>query len=707
MQSSAQPRPGFTLSYQGRKLDEVLESKEKGLARLKQNFGQMGALVIRYHTGHGQRAGLLQQIAREDYAENPVEKAASGKDQEDLFAIPAGSSVARTVTRTLEKFAHYTLGHGKVLNDRAQSLIHVNTKKFRGEEALWDIMHSPVWSTGINFGFQLNRNNFLYVIFPENVSSETYEQVTQELAENHFKIEEGGRVTLNSGMILETESLAQISVDIQPDQTFQKNGLTVTAKEKSASVGWILHQTQRHIVDPMYTENILRVMRIAKGGFYELTKPQQALLQSGFLQNNGSALFTQNKAFNALEVILAYLEREFHFDSSVLLSDLALRNSHKRATDAAVESEIIEDFLTGYLITEMVQPLAQTKPESTREPLPKSFTNPFVVIANNAKAIAYAYSFKTRDGKAVLNFDEEKQLLPPKNPLIDIGIQGDLVDPALTNPKHISSLLSAAILVSEQIILEQLLRDACRYGNEHPNAQAMLAILKKSACENSEQQLNQLKKLCEVAPFDEFGPILGLQFEYCDPLIAELRKVLGISVSGTIVESIKKRIWLSEVSLAELAQKLYETETNHTETLLKALETDIHLQHKLETLFFVGTVLQNIPGISVRQEGSRGINAGLQLVIKKLAPRLYQRLSKEGKIEQPLKFLQDSQNQILISLSDAAAVCPFLGGKPEEAPERPLKKKEVSYGNIFRRAAPVIVAGAAIASCVVYNNFRS
>ncbi len=628
----------FTLRNVGLQFSEDSKKEEKSseldlelskLDQLKSRFGELGALTIRFNIGQSQRVGLLQQIAREDYATNPVEKPAKGRDQADLFAIDSKASHVRTTTRLLEKFAHHPLGKGKVLNERAQPLIHVNSENLRGELGMWDTMHSGVLGTGINLAFQLKTQGFIYIIHPTGMDEKEHSEVSKELKSGLFEIittQEGTTVKTHSGHVLETNSISTLKIDIDAKKTYQKNGIVVNSGKTTAPLGWILHKGGKVVPDDQ-TDHLIRTIRIAKGGFHGLTKDQQALLQSGLLQNNGFGLFTQNQAFNAMQTIFTSLEKEFSFDSSPLLPQKKLQSIYKEIGKQMMQTDLVEDFLTGALITEMIQSLRVTQPESERTSLPKRFTNSFKVTLNNAKAIAQTYDMKTKEGRSILKMHEDQPSRSPDSTLLDYRVNGDLINPALTNPKHAAALLSTGILVAEQMMLEQLLRDACKHGNNHPNAIALREILQSSSKEG-ELIYKQLIDMANRLQKNAKGPILGLQFPACEPIVAKLRSALNFDRPATISSSFISRMGYKQYDLVSAASELYSADEKTATLVLGKMRKDKNLEAGLRNLYLIGEKLQDLKSISARPESSRGINAGILPVIGILAPSLHTELAK-------------------------------------------------------------------------------
>jgi hypothetical protein len=672
------PHEGFNLYYSGRKFGSDIKSDEVGFARFRSNFSAIGALAIRFPLGHLQRIALLEQIAREDYNLNPTDSLGEGRDQKNLFHVGADASYSRRNTRMLDKFIHYSLGRGKILNERTQRLKNSNSDNISGEQHLWEMMHSSIWSSGLNLSSQLTKQGFCYLSYPADMTQKQYAIVSQELTEGKFVIVQKDSfmsVKTESGCVLSSSPVAQLKIHLDPTYkvTKQDNGFVMEVNGVKASLGWIFHLARNKIVSASYTENLIRVCRIAQGGSHKMTPGESGLLFTGLHKNkNGLAAFSQNQSFNAMLTLYRYLEDEFKFDPSQLITAEGLKHlSYNRIQAAARESEMTDDFLTGLLLTEMVQPLKATLPHSTRRALPFRATYPFTVLQNNAKAIAYAFDVKAKTGEAVLKLDDEKVPVSLDPDLIDSQINGSLCNPSLNNPKHIASLLSAAMLVSEQIILEQLLRDACIHGDSHLNAKALKDILKNNARGNSETLYAELISMARMVPQNKvLGPVLGLQFSYCESIVESIRESLGFSHQRSFYE---RMFGANHKGLAEIIEDLYAADETTVAAKLAILRDDANFEKVLLNLFNVAKTMQNLPGTSVRDQHSRGVNAGLIPVIEKLAPSLYARLEKGGEIARALSLdnadvMPSSHYGMRRSLGitsepvygEQGAVCPFL-----------------------------------------------
>jgi hypothetical protein len=346
----------------------------------------------------------------------------------------------------------------------------------------------------------------------------------------------------------------------------------------------------------------------------------------------------------------------------------------------------------------MVQPLKKTQPSSTRSILPLRFTNPFSVTLNNAKAIAYAFDLRRKDGFPLLLMRNDMPAFSQNPGFIDVQINGELLNPELTNPKHIASLLSTALLVTEQMLIEQLLRNACQHGDEHEDAIALKIIL------NNDMVYKKLIEMANAFPKDEKGPILGLQFTYCDQIVALLRETLEFGGNSS--------------SLTTVIKQFYQGEMVDDGMIFK-------IKDVLEKLFNIGEILQKLNSTSASDKQSRGINAGLIPVIKKLTPDLYNLLVKQDRVKKqcdiksfnPGDKTSESEYPHINSLnfSEETDACPFL---------RPIKKEPIAMkknenGNIkpntptsnkssqnnwcsyFARAIPIAVVIGAVGGLIV------
>ncbi|KTD41066.1 Dot/Icm T4SS effector Ceg17 [Legionella parisiensis] len=669
---------GFTLKYTGVKFKDE-DGSVHGMEALRKNFSEMGALAIRFQLSLAQFSALIEPVCEDNYEENSVEHAAEGKNQPDVFGLSKGGSTVSQDTKLLEKSSHYSIGKGKILNERNQALKYPNTENLRGGESIWDTIHFSVWQTGISLSSKLSKQGFLYLCHPKGIDSQHYQLITKELENGDYDIiteDDKKIVKTRSGVLIETSAIpSNNKIDLDPEhtQTYQDNGFVVNVTTQPSPMGWIIKESNKKLVKPEHAEDIMRVIRISKSGFRRLPEDQGKLLMLGLMKGNEHILHTQNRSFNAMDILLEILEEEYGFDPSQLMDSSVIKNVYKQMQSNAKDKDIVEDLLMLNLTFEMVQPLKETLAQSARHPLLKHLTNSYIVNQNTLKAIIYAFDLQKRDDSPALYLNEDTHISTDTG-LIDVRINGQLAEPDLTNPKNAAALLSIAVLVSEQMIIEQLLRDVVHYGEEHPNARALKAIL------NDDELFLKLRKEASHLPTNESGPILGLQFAYCEEIVAQIREKLGTN------------------HLIEIVRQLESIENN------EALDINSDGVPALKTLFNTGETLQQLEGTSGIKASSRGINGGLSLVIQKLAPMLYIKLSGTTSLAPLLQT--KSKGEKSSSELDAMDACPFLSGKlGSKSAENPHvlknheKKKEqtsTSWCSFFTKV--VVTTGVAAAS---------
>lgn len=684
---------GTTLKYTGGKATEFSKREDLSPQELfSKAIINAGAFAIRVRLAQTQRAILLQNIAREDYHDDYLGEPGEGNNAPNLFEPAIDATKMRKLTRKLEKFAHYSLGRGKLIDERARRLKVKNTDDLAGEEHLWDFLHAPLWGIGINLASQLSNQGFIYVIYPTGMTAAEYERVSKELEDGQFErisIDDEIKFRTASGYVLNTCKFNQIQISMDPEQiiTQQKNGFVITHQNQSAPVGWTIHTNRMDkskLVNPIYTIDFIRTIRTAQGGSHLLTDAEYEILINQSRGATEAIRSTQNAAINVIDDFARVLAQDFDFNPLPLLGN-SIQLSYKRIQASMAEVDVIDDLLTGVLITEMVQPLRKTQPLSTRSSLPMEFNDSFDISLNIIKAFAYAYDLKKPDGSFVFNADDIA-FSEPDGELIDVRMRGKLQLPDLLNPKHIASLIAVGVLVAEQMILEQLLRDAVVSGEDHPNAMALRDILQNDAT------YHQLVMLARSLPSDSFGPILGLQISACDEIVYTLRKELGFD------------------QLIQIADDLYEANEVVAFENVSAESKDAAL-HKL---YQIGKVLQQVDSTSVASENSRGINAGIILVIARIAPTLYRELEiLEGFTPMPdmatpsMRIIQtNSQHHggVNNSLYNVSA-CPFMSRQKKSMSRRddnhvmempaelPATSTSQSWFSFFgQRAMPMITS---------------
>ncbi len=678
-------REGYTLSYRGARYTPTSFEDRHYIDRdptftpfqaLCDRFSNLGAMIIRFHIGQGQRAGLLQQISKPTYADNPVEKPAKGGDDSNLFFDTDNPDDPKAIGQLYEFASHANLGRGKLLNERSQPLVHVNQEGLYGEQAIWDIIHSPVWGVGRGLQYELAKQGFAYVTCPSHISHDSRVAISKELESN----QEHYRVVLDRhglGTELAKLSELQIELDDKGSYTKESNGLAikVPAENTYNALGWIVHQSSGHTMPHSITEDIIRVTAIAKGGFYEKRPTQQKILQGGGLLNSsGLGLFTQNQAFNAMYGIFDFLQR-YDFDPRALL-DNALLNAYERLHKKCIdEPEIIDDFLVGALQAEMVQPLRVSQPQSKRSELPLRFTNPFMVSLNNLKAIAYAFGLSDAAGQPIFRAYDDSPIINNSDQ-IDYTVNGKLALPSFNTGSSVAVILSTAALVAEQLVLEQLLSNVLK-TDKNFFKRFCTTLLGEAA---GQQLYDEIVDSIIECPAENGRFILGAQFEYCQPVLDMFRKAVGLDKLPRLVTR-------------------FAHPGAHTHDVLAQLSTDEQeqLRTALRNLNKMGALLQQSPLTSGASENSRGICAGLQPLIRQVYPELVQELhlAEDNTYIADVPPINKARARDRISMT-AYKKCPFLNNQGI-APEKQVKQSPSFFQTVWENRGVValgIVAGA-------------
>ncbi|WP_133135357.1 Dot/Icm T4SS effector Ceg17 [Legionella rowbothamii] len=658
---------GVTLSYQGARfidssfVNNSYNADDSSLTPLEaftERFKNIGALLIRFHLGQGQRGGLLQQVTRLNYAENPIERPAKGGDDSAVFF----KEDAQSTENILEFLSHQPLGRSKVLNERAQPLLHVNKAHVYGEQGLWDILHAPIWNVGRAMKYELKKQGFIYLACPPGMNSKDRAFLDQRLATSGMPFK---NVFDEQGLSAITGDISKLSfcLDDEKKYTHEENGLAIgLANTDYAPLGWIIHAETGEILPQGITEEIIRVSAIAEGGFYEKRKTQQQILQSGYLKNtNGLGLFMQNQAFNAMYVIFDYLQK-YNFDPRPLLDGSLLAMSKRVDELMKKDPSVIDDFLTGALQAEMVQPLRVSQAKSKRTVLPLRFTNPFEVTINNLKGIAYAFDLKDSNGQPIFREYDDAPIISPAKELTDAKVNGILVAPSFSSGGHVAAILSTAELVAEQMLLEQLLPQAF-LGNEAENILEQL-LLKCLGPVKGGNLLGLLVYEASMLPISDNKPVCGVQFEYCNKLVQVLRQGLGFDKLQSALALFAK----PGVSTQEVLESMTQDELRELSATLKVLH-------------ITGSMLQKSPLTSAQSEHSRGINAGLEPLITALNPHLAQELEIASESIERAVVSPIAQGVVKDRLSTQIFTqCPFLSGQLK-------KQKEVaSEGHVEHQA---------------------
>ncbi|KAK4887954.1 hypothetical protein LTR49_028906 [Elasticomyces elasticus] len=162
----------------------------------------------------------------------------------------------------------------------------------------------------------------------------------------------------------------------------------------------------------------------------------------------------------------------------------------------------------------MVQPLRRDR-EGLQAEWPERLKQQFTDSRNGAKAIAYAFDLRDRWGRSLLQKGTHS---PAYLPSIDQPIHAELISPDLVGPKNIAAILSTAVLVAEQYILEQVLTRVIR-GDERAY-DTLTALLGNAIALDAVTIARKIMSSTD----DSAAPLLGRQFCSCDNLIAVIRQ---------------------------------------------------------------------------------------------------------------------------------------------------------------------------------------
>ncbi len=683
-------KQGQTLSYRGRSFTPTsfTSNPQKDgenitpLQAFTERFSNLGALVIRLHIGQGQRAGLLQQISKSTYASNPVEKPAKGGDDEALFFDTQSAEEAKAVGQMYEFASHQPLGRGKLLNERAQPLIHINKAKLYGEQAIWDIIHAPVWGVGRSMQFELTKQGFSYIEHPHDVSVDEMQLLSQQLEDtdvSYISVFERHDIKPVLANIQDLE----ICLDDRHEFTQDKNGIAIKLPGKQNSfgpLGWIVHNRTGQVLPRFITEDIMRVKALSEGGFYEKRPQQQKILQGGSLTNTtGQGLFTQNQAFNAMYVIFDYLER-YDFDPRPLLDNSLSITYQRLQRKCKEEPDIIDDFLVGALQDEMVQPLRISQSRSKRSELPLRFTNHFEVTLNNLKAIAYAFGLQDSSGQPIFRAYDDNPIIPPKEGRIDCTVNGKLATPSFNTGSSVAAILATAALIAQHLLLEQLLPEIPLHGTDSSFYQLCVALLGEH---QGKTLIDDLLKTIADFPVENQQVVLGAQFEYCQNLLCQL-------LAGLRLDKLPKFILLFANPAAhtnEVMEQLEATEKNELISILR-------------TLHVIGDLLQRSFLTTGEPEQSRGILAGLNPLIARLSPELAAELQIQDIFVADVLPINKEKARDRVS-TKMYEKCPFLAGKTTS---QVTSAHSPSFFNKNWLAKEKILVGAAVIGAAVIGS---
>lgn len=613
----------FLLKYHGIQFKNIFINNELErmpvLERFVFLYSNLGALVMRYNLTFSQRASALQQLVEPDYSKHPVESYAQGDDETSLFNCPKTTSDFENDERNyyLVANAHQCIGRSQVSNERMQRLVRHNKKRTHGEQKLWDIMHCPVWTVGIEFHSQLNKQGFVYISCPPGTSKTDRKLMDGLLRQGNFKtvFEQGLKwIECHDGQKFQVVRLDQINLFLDHKRLYtqEDNQFSIDSGEAEvrSPLGWILYENEKAILPQWCTEDIVKLSVLKKMGVNALDNEQKRLLFSGSLADGPLISWKENRAFNCIYNILLVLEK-YHFDPNTLLNASKINGLLSRFEEALQnEPDLIDDFLTGAIQQEMIQPLIKSRPKSTREEVPQRFTDSFEISSNTMRALAYAFDIKDEEGHPIVR----DVTVEPSNQDDDVLVKGHLASPSFNSGNHVATLLSTAILISEQMILEQLVKEAyldCLTNPtltiDHPLKQFLATISM-----HAEDLWYELLQLATCSPKEGIpaAPILGIRYAYCHNTLKLFREHTGFK------------------QLIDLCEKFSPPEVHTDEVLTRLNEEErYNLQRGLKHLYLVGDYLQTNKTTAVQKEGSRGINAGLMVLIPKIAPQLCDELN--------------------------------------------------------------------------------
>lgn len=691
---------GYELQYTGMKFSADCFDKEGNytpqqheklsvLEEFVQRFSNIGALVLRFHLAQGKRAGLIQQISRIDYKLSPIDGIAKGNDQPNLFfRAPAGGSIQHPSvmkTQIHEFAAHGTLGQTKVLNSRAQPLMHINKHAFFGEQAIWGIIHAPVWNVGRNLKYELSKQGFKYIPCPPKLNIDRAEI---ELA---LVAKEASIKTLQSFNIeLETQEISRLKIHIDGEQRFtsEANGIAIQSGAQCAALGWIVHNKSGEILPLDICEDIMRVIAISGGDFYQRSKAEQAILQSGRLDNSsGEGLFTQNQAFNAMYYIFSCLEK-YQFDPRNLLNK-SLRTAYKAAHKKIEDNpDIIDDLLTGALLDDLVEVLSTTQGNSQREKLPIRFTNPADVNINNIRAIIHAFDLCDSKGRPLLKSEATITMKRPEH-MIDYLVDGKLLYPSWNTAAHVAAVMSTVSLICEQMIVEQWLGDAIAKNDVFDSElyQLISLILKDEvqAKDLVKNLITSVKSINRSAGPEQ--PALGLQYEHCQNILVEIREKLALDQMSHL-----SALFMSPgANTAQVMQSLSETEQDE-------------LLNGLQTLMIIIKQLEQSKLIKLGDQQLHQLSSGLGSIMCKIFPSYVTGQHEDSAHVLPVSI--ESAKSRVSSLEYAN--CPFLQSKSKQDLAPQVNDNEDSHGNftsvmtgightLWQHKADIAVAAVAVA----------
>ncbi|KAK4908151.1 hypothetical protein LTR49_022930 [Elasticomyces elasticus] len=481
-------------------------------------LSSIGALAQHQNLVPRQTIALLRSTSErpEHYANARVEHAGLGGDESGLFCSADHETSTHKATIRLCQIALHPIGKSRILNELGQPIRQQNKKGIAGQLALFDLLHSAVWRVGFGLPAALDEQGFRYGITPTGLGPKLHDTLSAMVEAGQYSINQNGQVAIGD-LLLETESFANISIAPSPDSPFTPK-LLVKRKSESELVhpsGVVVSLT--HVpIKRDHAIGLLKLLKIAQVGWYKMDQPSRDVLLSGILTENSDAtqtLMTQNHSLNAISPIFTELENMTGFSMKRSLDVYVGTTVNRMRSTFRNQDELKEAFLCGDILNEMVQPLRRDR-EGLQAEWPERLKQQFTDSRNGAKAIAYAFDLRDRWGRSLL---QKATHSPAYLPSIDQPIHAELISPDLVRPKNIAAILSTAVLVAEQYILEQVLTRVIR-GDKRA-CDTLTALLGNAIALDAVTIAREILSSTD----DLAAPLLGRQFCSCDNLIAVIR----------------------------------------------------------------------------------------------------------------------------------------------------------------------------------------
>ncbi|KAK4909468.1 hypothetical protein LTR49_021747 [Elasticomyces elasticus] len=401
--------------------------------------------------------------------------------------------------------------------ERTGSAIRQQNKKgIAGQLALFDLLHSAVWRVGFGLPAALDEQGFRYDITPNGLDPKLHDTLSALVEAGQYSMNHNGQVAIG-GLLLETESFANISIAPSPDAPFASK-LLVKRKSEPEFVhpsGVVVSLT--HVpIKRDHAIGLLKLLKIAQVGWYKMDQPSRDVLLSGIFTENSDAtqtLMTQNHSLDAISPVFTELEHLTGFSMKQSLDVNVGKTVNRMRSAFRNQDELKEAFLCGDILNEMVQPLRYDQ-EGLQAEWPERLKQQFTDSRNGAKAIAYAFHLRDRWGRCL---HQKGTHSPAYLPSIDQPIHAELISPDLVAPKNIAAILSIAVLVAEQYILEQVLTRVIR-GDKRAY-DTLTALLGNAIAFDAVTIAREIMSSTD----DLAAPLLGRQFCSCDNRVAVIR----------------------------------------------------------------------------------------------------------------------------------------------------------------------------------------